>query len=145
MSEFIKLTGVDPVRGISHRMSVLRSQIYMVSDVDMVAPCKGATVFTFQDDDTAIRTVESYEEIMALLRNDELPSANESLVSANNTLAVALAAKTIEIDDLTGRLSDALQLNCEVGRQLHEALRQRDEATKKCASFKAAYLSVTSG
>ena len=73
MSEFIKLTGVDPVRGISHRMSVLRSQIYMVSDVDMVAPCKGATVFTFQDDDTAIRTVESYEEIMALLEETPVP------------------------------------------------------------------------
>ena len=132
MSEFIKLTCVKN----NDLLWVHRDEIGYVACAkeddyvftEMGLRCLGAT--------GCHRVQETPEEIMALLRNDELPAANKALKAVNNTLSVALAAKTIEIDDLTGRLSDALQLNCEVGRQLHEALRQRDRFQHKLNSIK---------
>ena len=88
----------------------------------------------------------------ALLQNDELPAANEALKSANKIMFDTLTARTAQVDSLTGRLSNVLQLNYDLRNKTHllnselqEALRQRDEATRKRDSFKAAYLSATSG
>ena len=88
----------------------------------------------------------------ATQKNDELPAANEALKSANEILFDTLTARTAQVDSLAGRLSNVLQLNYDLRNKTHllsselqEALRQRDEATRNGASFKAAYLSATSG
>ena len=131
MSEFIKLTCVKN----NDLLWVHRDEIGYVACAkeddyvftEMGLRCLGAT--------GCHRVQETPEEIMALLRNDELPAANKALKAANEILFDTLTAKTVEIDDFTGRLSRTLQLNYELGSQLAESHRDRDRLQHKLNSI----------